>query len=370
MSLIPEELLRSSKKILFVTHLAIGDFTYLQSFFKLFKKHYPHLEVDIWIDEVRRTRIPFMSKGLGKYVLFDWVKSCDFFKRVYTGTHTWKKFNERLCEARQEDYPIVISLCSLRSDFYAKMCRKISPTGFVAGLLEKKHIKRGVNKIMNEYIRHLFHEGEKVRHITDVYQRWFEQLFGFSVEPSEKAPFIDVPRERVSYGKLKFTQWGIGSRKERFEKVIFLNPFAKNVKRSWPIDRTLRLITSLQEDEKFSEAYFVLSVEPRYYDAIRAFLSNFCLSRVMLFTADQNFFQLPSVISLCDLVISVETSVIHLASALNVPVVALMRCKSPEWGPFYEETSSVIMPKKRSDWVEDIPLSDVIEGVKSFQKGF
>ena len=62
---------------------------------------------------------------------------------------------------------------------------------------------------------------------------------------------------------------------------------------------------------------------PDKYDEVKQYLSNYYLNDVILFTAQQNFFQLPGIVSLCDLVISVETSIIHLASALKIPVVAI-----------------------------------------------
>jgi hypothetical protein len=55
MQLIPASRLAKADKILFIAHLAIGDFTYLQNFFQAFSQAHPHVQVHIWIDEVRRT---------------------------------------------------------------------------------------------------------------------------------------------------------------------------------------------------------------------------------------------------------------------------------------------------------------------------
>ena len=53
--LIPAELLQKSDKILFIAHLALGDFTYLQNGFRAFAAAYPHMQIHLWVDEVRRT---------------------------------------------------------------------------------------------------------------------------------------------------------------------------------------------------------------------------------------------------------------------------------------------------------------------------
>jgi ADP-heptose:LPS heptosyltransferase len=360
--LVPEALLARSKKILFITHLAIGDFTYLQNYFKLFSEKYPHIKIDLWVDEVRRTRCFWYWGGMKNYVLFDWVKTSGLFNKIYFGTYSWGRFYKIFRAARSEEYPIVISLCTLRSRFYVKYSRHVSQDGFVSGVVYERHKKLRSTKKLDSYV--LISASEKKSHVSLTYQEWFEKLFGLSVNPVQREPFVHIPKEWVSYGKLKFTQWGI--RNKRYEKVVFINSFAKNVLRCWPIDRVVKLIHALQKLEGYEDAYFIINVEPHFYGSVRDLFSNFCLSRVILFTAHTNFFQLPAIMSLCDLVISVETSIIHLASALKIPVVALMRQKTPEWCPFYKDQSIVISAKNRRDWVEDIPLKTVINGVKGF----
>lgn len=51
----------------------------------------------------------------------------------------------------------------------------------------------------------------------------------------------------------------------------------------------------------------------------------------------------------------------HLANAVHVPVVALMRRKNPEWAPIDRAHSTVVMAARRSDWVDAIPVQQVLE---------
>jgi ADP-heptose:LPS heptosyltransferase len=62
----------------------------------------------------------------------------------------------------------------------------------------------------------------------------------------------------------------------------------------------------------------------------------------------------------CELVISVETAVMHLANAVGVPVIALMRRNHPEWVPIDCAGSTVIMVPDRDDWVTRIGVDDVL----------
>ena len=51
--LVPAELLQDSDRILFIAHLALGDFAYLQSGLRAFSEAYPHLKIHVWVDETR-----------------------------------------------------------------------------------------------------------------------------------------------------------------------------------------------------------------------------------------------------------------------------------------------------------------------------
>jgi len=84
------------------------------------------------------------------------------------------------------------------------------------------------------------------------------------------------------------------------------------------------------------------------------------LAHVRQFSADEHFFQLPAVLRLCTLVISVETAVMHLANAVGVPVVALMRRNHPEWAPIDKARSTVIMAPDPEDWVTRIGVDEVL----------
>jgi ADP-heptose:LPS heptosyltransferase len=366
--LIPEALLSRSKKVLFLTHLAIGDFTYLQNCFKVFKEKYPHIKIDLWIDEVRRTRLFWDWKHLRHYALTDWVSETGIFNKIYSGSYSWGRFHRQMRQAKEEEYPLIISLCTLRGDWYAKYARKMSPNGFIASVINKKYSGRGGFRKVDARLNIDINQSGMIPpadrgavHISSIYQNWFDRLFNLPFTPDQRPPFVSIPNKWISYAKLRFTKWGINRKDVPEEKVVFINIFAKSACRCWPIDRLVKLINSLRQTDEFENAYFIINTEPRFYDMLRAFLSNFCLHRVFLFTANENFFQLPAIISLCDLVISVETSIIHLASALEIPVVALMRKKSPEWRPYYEKNSKIIIALTRKSWIEDISYQEVAE---------
>ena len=359
--LIPAELLRTSNKILFIAHLALGDFTYLQNCFAAFKRAYPHLDVHIWVDEVRRTADDKQWPQLEKYALYDWLAACPFFGKVYSKTYSPQLFDASLQEARAEQYPIVVSLATLRPHMYAGIARAIAPTGFVVGM-------RGAFSLLAPH--HLLAwskldaalspnplRGVPGHHISDVYADWFASLSGLQLTPAERLPFVLVPGEWQREARARLAGWEFTGKGQ----VVFVNPFAKTKKRCWPLERVAELIAAMQQRPEWADACFIVNAMPHELAQARAVVSSYGLARTQFFSATDNFFQLPAMLAECDLIISVETAVMHLANAVHVPVVALMRQKNPEWVPVDRAHSTVITAARRRDWVKEITVQAVMD---------
>jgi heptosyltransferase-3 len=145
--------------------------------------------------------------------------------------------------------------------------------------------------------------------------------------------------------------------------VVFLNAWSKSPDRTWPLERVLELVRAMRTRARWREAGFVINTVPEARADTERLLARTrdpALARVRLFSADEHFFQLPAVMALCSLVISVETAVMHLANAVQVPVIALMRRNHPEWAPIDSDNSTVIMAGREEDWVTAIGVEDVL----------
>ena len=366
-----KELANKSDKILFITHLAIGDFTYLQNYFKIFAIKYPHLKIDLLVDQGRGKSLLRRWSSKNHDILFDWLKQSNIFRNVYKDTKSWWQFKDSLDILKKEKYPIVVSLATLHADRYAKYAKMILPTkGVILGLIKKPKKYQLLSRFRFSRFDKSFDIAsvslpKQNFHITYHYSEWFKNLFDINLEESEKSPFINIPKKWVIYGKLKHLKWGINSDKKGFQKSIFINSFAKNKKRCWSFDNVIKLVFQLKKINYFYDASFIINLLPAQYAKLKKYNDNYATQKIFFFTANKSFFQLPSVIAPCDLVISVETSVIHLASALKVPVIALMRQKNPEWYP-YGGSYRIICTQKRSDWINKIKVEDVTEQTKSF----
>ncbi|SDC34784.1 ADP-heptose:LPS heptosyltransferase [Massilia sp. PDC64] len=362
--LIPSDLLKKSDKILFIAHLALGDYTYLQNCFQAFARAYPHLKLHLWVDEVRRTSDASQWPHLKKNVLYDWLDACDFIEKVYKQNYSPELFQASIQEAQQEHYPIVVSLGTLRPHFYADLAREISPDGFVFGL-KKPHGLQGLlhwfsYRKLDASLDPDVADRAAAPHISDVHAEWFRQLAGVEIPPAGRIPFVHIPGQFVEGAKARLREWGFDGRQG---KLVFINPFAKTRKRCWPVERVAELITTMRAQPEWRDACFIVNAVPQEVDNVKAMLARRQLDRTELFSANENFFQLPAMLAQCDLIVSVETAVMHLANAVGVPVVALMRQKTPEWAPVDKANSTVITADQRRDWVKAIPVDAVMHAL-------
>jgi heptosyltransferase III len=370
-TLIPPALLKKSEKILFIAHLALGDFTYLQNFFQAFARANPHIKVHLWVDEVRRTSDTSQWPHLQKYSLYDWVAACPCFTKIYRRTYSPALYQESIIEAQREQYPIVVSLATLRPHLYARLARSISPGGMVIGMQKRVPFF--------QLQRHLAYRkldapiaidlptsatDSQQPHISDIYAYWFEQICGLQTTPAERFPFVDIPVQWQQYASDKLASWGIQDTAPRQHgKLVFINPYAKTKKRCWTLEQVVELILSMQQHPSWRDSTFIVNAVPQELAHARQVLSTRKLARTELFSAEENFFQLPAVLAQCDLIISVETAVMHLANAVHVPVIALMRQKNPEWAPIDQANSTVVTAAHRRDWVKAVTVEQVMKAI-------
>jgi ADP-heptose:LPS heptosyltransferase len=358
--LVPSELLHKADKILFVAHLALGDFTYMQNCFRAFSQAFPHVRMHLWVDEVRRTPDSSKWPHLKKYALYDWVNACGMFGKVYDQTYSPQLYRQSIAEAQREEYPIVVSFAVLSRHLYAELARKISPRGFVVA--QKKRVrlldirKHLAYRKLDAHIAAYKSAEQHGNHISAIYAGWFEQLFGLCIPQTQRFPYVDIPPEWLQRAQADLARQGVAAG----SKLVFLNAFSKSEERSWPLEWMIALSQKMRAMEHWQDAHFLINVVPEKMAMARELMAAEKPQQVHLFSAEENFYELPAVLGLCSLIISVETAVMHLANAVHVPVIALMRQTSPEWTPIDAANSKIITVKSRKGWVKEITVDEVL----------
>jgi ADP-heptose:LPS heptosyltransferase len=241
------------------------------------------------------------------------------------------------------------------------LAREIGSQAFVIGI---KNSKRWFAPWDNSAYSKLdasfapFHQPKHGYHITDVYADWFHQLCGLQVTEQQRFPFVDIPAKWKDGALRQLQEWNADD-----QQVVFINAYAKTKKRCWPLARVAELIINMRKQPAWGNTHFVVNAIPQEIGNAKTVIANYQLTNTHLFSAEENFFQLPAMLQRCQLVISVETAVMHLANAVQVPVIALMRQKNPEWVPIDKQSSTVITTKRRRDWVDAITVNQISEAL-------
>ena len=368
-ALIPADILQKTDKILFILNLAIGDWCYLQSCFRSLSIAYPHLTIHVWADKVWRSASAMPNDGKSsRSGLFDWLDDSPFVKKVYE-THSSDLYQQSVIAAKKEEYPIIVSLATVHSHQYALFARNISPSGFIVGIKDKTRFwQLSRRRAYNMLNASLFGKSDKFStanfHISELYAHWFHQLFTLKITEQERLPFIDIPDIWLKNAQSYLLSNGI--HRENF--IIFINTFAQDRKRSWTLIQVVHLIRAIAEMDKYKDAWFVFNAMPEKMEEVSSIIAQYKLKKTSVFSATENFFQLPALLSQCHLVITAETSIMHIASTLGIPLIAMMRQKNPEWRPLGKKDNVVIFTEKRSHWVKNITVERITNTLLCYTK--
>lgn len=363
-SAIPSDVLQKSDKILFIAHLALGDFTYLQSCLQALCRSYPHMKIHVWVDELRRTDDPAKWPLLAHYSLYDWLENCPFIEKVYQKTYSPALFEESIIEARNEHYPIVVSLGLLNRPYYARLARRICPNGIVAGQIKRHRFWHLFDTLAYAKldIKIPNYKRRTSLHISEIYAGWFTYLFGLHLTYEDRYPFLDIPPQWQN----SIDTFLASGKFPRERKIVFLNGFSKSDERSLSVERIIGIAERMRASEKWRHCQFVVNVIPEKYNDVVSMIIDKKIDWLRPFTASGNFYQLPAMLKRCSLIVTVETAIMHLANAVGVPVLALMRQTSPEWCPIDKKNSLVLTVKTRKGVVSEIPDAEIIAALDTF----
>ena len=361
--LIPRAILeRTGGKILCITQFAIGDFVYFQNCFAALSRLYPNLRLHLWNDADNRAGEPAKWPAPQKHALHDWLDACPYFEKIHnktTGTMTHEKFVSAM-QAEHFDAVIFLLLVRPRAHVYATFAREIAPRGFVAGVKSpfvpaKLHLwaNRKLDAALPPYKR-----PEKIPpNISNFFAHWFKLLFAIEIPPPARHSFIDIPEKWKTGAAAFLRDWGVNT---STDSLVFINTTASSEERCWPMANALELIRAMRQNARWENAWFLINSMPSNSAATQNAIDASGLARVRAFSAGDNFFQLPAMLADCDLIITVITSVAHLANAVHVPGITLTRHGHSEWKPL---DADVIMPAEHNQWVDKIPVSEVMKAV-------
>lgn len=315
--------LNGDEKILFLRQDRIGDLLISLPTISLLKELYPKIKIDILLGNKNKSTIDVLDKS---------IRKCYIYNK--------KLFNvlKLILELRKEKYFAVIDLLAKPSITSALLIK----------CLNTKY-KIAFNREYSIY-SHIIVDNMKYNHIIE---RTASVLKAFCIDPSEHNLKININLKSETIKKFI----SLPILKNNNFKLAF-NLSGSSLSRFWGLDNSISFIKAISN--YYPDVKIIILSTPDNYKFKDLLLSQTANTS---FINSISFEDYASIISLCDALLTPDTSAVHIASAFNVPCIALynnFRANTGEmpWFPYKAEDFSIEW--LTSDMTE-IPVSLVMD---------
>jgi ADP-heptose:LPS heptosyltransferase len=329
-ALIPTDSMNKAVRVLYMTHMAIGDFVYQGPHLKALQQKFPNIQLDIWIDDLRDRSKSWHKRR--NTTLCQWLEDQSFIHSIYPIAESACERQELIKQAQERHYDVIFFIATQRCDLYAKVARAISSTANIVGT-RSKALRNPIQlwwrfKRIDGYLREQSIPAEYQNHISDLYGFRFQTLVGAkSATATLQISPPDIWHQRAR-DRLR------NHADETVKRWLLINPLSTSVKRDLSWAKTLRLIIALHQTHP--SLGFVLNLPP---DQLQTFQRKLAAEpaepaiKIVPFTAKEHFYELPAMLSCVDYVVTVETAIMHLAASVGTRQTALVRDSAKHWRP-------------------------------------
>ncbi len=311
-------LLPQERKILLLRHDKIGDLIISTSFIRILRKYNPKARIDILLSKSNISA----QTCVKKYVDNIWI----YEKKIINILNLIKSL-------RRNKYDIIIDLFDNPSTTSALLIKYIAPI-FAIGIDKKNsHIYDYTVPMLDRFSSHIV-------------ERTANLLLAFGVNPQEENLHLEYDLLQNPMNKNSKFRFGInlaGGGRSRF----------------WGRENNSNLIKFIELNYYDSEIQLFFTADYQQdADFLKAnhpqIITKIC----------ENFDQFVAETSTCNLIISPDTSIVHLASAFSIPAVILYIYNADTThAPWYPYKSKYIAVETSAPNISAIPLEDVANAV-------
>jgi ADP-heptose:LPS heptosyltransferase len=331
------------KRVLILRYDRIGDMIVTTPILRTLKQQYPHIRIDVLASKVNA----------------EVVQGSPFVDTLLILETNWVRLLRQIVHLRKRQYDVVLNFIFNRTTGPGILANLVAPTGCKVG--------QGPDRYAF-YFNRLVKVRRFEQPMLESYVSFIEQAFGITVE-REGLTFqmaIDVDTKRTVDDWLK--RQNLHRRSEPKcpgLPYLVLNPSGKDADRSLNAGQVAALAKNLSENPGFRVVVLDAPENKSMSVAIRteADLRKCLVYRTL---SSKPLGQLASLIEGAFLAISPDTSVVHFASAMQTPVLAIYAPvnASQEWLP-HKVLNDIVMAKGEQR-ISDIEPQVLIDGADQF----
>lgn len=348
--------------MLFMSPVALGDFLYAKTFLIALKQQYPDIKLDIWLDDIRCNQDEWrLSRSK---ILQQWMEAEGICDTSYGCTGSKAEMQQQIASAKECNYDIIFCHTVSKSARFSAIAKQIAPSSLIVSSIPTNQSHGWLDKLFFRHSDHLFVLDEaslpKAHHITDRYHKIFSSVMPISLSKQQLMPSLTVPSTTESITQTWLQHHFSDPKKQG--KLLFLNHLSTNEKKDWQIEQLFELIKKIAQTDDTQR--FIINVTKESYDEVTRSVDSFLAQnpyQVAVFTVEKHFFELPSLISQADFVITVDTAILHFAFAANRPLLAMMRQKKPYWAPPTTDRAHVLYATEGKGYISDISVDTVYQ---------
>ncbi len=323
------------KKVLFLRPEKIGDMVISFPVFDGLVKHFPNIKISI----------------LGSPKNYAIIKNDPRFEKIFLYTKNLWKDIKTIRAMRNENYDCVVDM----------ICDDSVTALFLSQILSRGKPRIGVGKIKyQEYYD--FNYDHRMGNTGHIIENTLKLLDAFNIDSATidgfAPPFIDDDSSNKAREFIETVKNGSDS-----SLLIGYNLSAGAPTRVWEMSKSVELVKSLIAlNRNIKMILFTIPTERKRAEEVKSQINN----SVYLIPDQMNLIQASAVIKNLNLLISPDTSLVHIARSFKVNVVGLYTQFMKNfllWRPYKQSVGEVV--SNNDDNIHDITPDDV---VKTFQK--
>lgn len=281
--------------------------------------------IDIWIEQPSFWTCNAITKEQ-HMLATKWLEQCKHVHTVFSYATGMTQTKKNMIQAFDNHYDVIISLMPKNPIGCSKLARKINSDAYIIGFYAKTKIPFLALRLkkLNNRSHFILNTPEIVSHIKNHMKNVGSTAQNTpSISSASNLLLGSIPRAWISYAKLRFLKWEIEKKNNKFGHVVFLDLHSAKWKNRWNPKTILNLITFLKKQDPWGDTSFIVFCPAVKVRSFSRFFGIWKESKIFLCNPHVSVFQLPAIMHLCDVVISVHGTSDIIATLLNIPTITI-----------------------------------------------